>query len=148
MKINEYVPSTRDWVADQVALYESSGGKEGTTLRGLPVIIVTNAGCKTGHIRKTPLMKAVDGPNYILVASRGGAPKHPMWYYNIKANSSVEIRDGIHVHKMQAREINDLEERERLWAIAIKAYPLYKDYREKTDRVIPIFLAEAPPQYS
>lgn len=146
--MNPYVPSTREWVADQVALYESSGGKKGTTLRGLPVIIVTNTGCKTGYIRKTPLMKVVDRPNYILVASRGGASKHPVWYYNLKANPSVEIRDGIHVHKMQAREINDLEERQRLWAIAIKAYPLYKDYREKTNRVIPIFLAEIPPEHS
>ncbi len=93
--MNEYIPSTSKWVADQVALYEGSGGREGTTLRetGLPVIIVTNRGHRTGAIRKTPLMRVVDGANYILIASQGGAPTHPMWYHNLKADPNVEIRD-------------------------------------------------------
>ena len=86
--MSEYLPSPRDWVADQVELYEGSGGTQGLTLRdtGLPVIIVTNKGAKTGAVRKTPLMKVVDGNSYILVASQGGAPKHPLWYHNLKAD--------------------------------------------------------------
>ena len=142
--MSEYVPSPRDWVRDQVALYESTGGKEGTTLRqtGLPVIIVTNIGNKTGATRKTPLMRAIDGPNYILVASQGGAPKHPVWYFNLKANASVTIQDGPNIYDMQVREIIDSTEKMRLWNIAVDAYPPYQEYQDKTSRVIPVFLAE------
>ena len=142
--MNEYVPSPRDWVREQVALYESTGGKEGTTLRetGLPVIIVTNVGNKTGATRKTPLMRAVDGPNYILVASQGGAPKHPVWYFNLKANASVKIQDGPHIYDMQVREITDSAEKMRLWKIAVDAYPPYQEYQDKTTRAIPVLLAE------
>ena len=142
--MSEYIPSPRDWVRDQVALYESTDGKEGTTLRetGLPVIIVTNVGNKTGAIRKTPLMRAVDGPNYILVASQGGAPKHPVWYFNLKANPSVKIQDGPHIYNMQVKEKTDSEEKIRLWDIAVNAYPPYQEYQDKTARVIPVFLAE------
>ena len=91
--MSDYIPSTWDWVAEQVELYERSGGTEGTTLRdtGMPVIIVTNRGHKTGAIRKTPLMRVVDGDNYVLVASQGGRPKHPQWYHNLKADPNVEI---------------------------------------------------------
>ena len=110
--------------------------------KGIPVIIVTNQGRKTGAIRKTPLMKAVDGENYILVASRGGAPNHPVWYHNLKAHPNVEIRDGVVVHKMLTREIHNPEERKRLWDIAVEAFPPYKDYQQKTERLIPVFLAE------
>ena len=138
----EYKPSTIKWVAEQVELYEKSEGAEGTTLRGLPVIIVTNQGCKTGAIRKTPLMRAVDGKNYILVASQGGAPKHPVWYHNLKAEPNVEIRDETQVFSMRAREVTDQAERQRLWDIAVEAYPPYQEYQERTDRVIPVFLAE------
>ena len=142
--MSEYIPSPRQWVADQVELYEGSGGTAGLTLRdtGLPVIIVTNRGRKTGAIRKTPLMKVVDGKNYILVASVGGAPKHPVWYYNLKAEPNVEIRDETEVYKMRVREVADPAERQRLWDIAVKAYPPYQDYQAKTDRVIPVFVAE------
>ncbi len=142
--MNEYVPSPRDWVREQVELYESTGGKEGTTLRetGLPVIIVTNVGNKTGATRKTPLMRAVDGPNYILVASQGGAPKHPVWYFNLKANPSVKIQDGPHIYDMQVREITDSAEKIRLWKIAVDAYPPYQEYQDKTTRAIPVLLAE------
>ena len=140
--MTQYIPSPTRWVAEQVELYESSGGTQGTTLRGLPVVIVTNQGSKTGAIRKTPLMRAIDGGNYILVASRGGAPEHPLWVYNLRTNPNVEIRDGVNVHKMRVREMTDPEERQRLWDIAVEAFPLYKDYQEKTKRLIPVFLAE------
>src|SRR5512143_1305314 len=105
--MGEYKPSPRQWVADQVELYEGSGGTEGLTLRdtGLPVIIVTNRGHKTGAIRKTPLMRVADGRNYILVASKGGAPKHPEWYYNLQADPDVEIRDRTEVYRMRVREV-------------------------------------------
>ena len=140
----EYIPSTREWVRDQVELYEGSGGKEGLTLRdtGMPCIIVTNRGNKTGAIRKTPLMRAVDGNNYILVASQGGAPKHPVWYYNLKADPNVEIRDETEVISLRAREVPEGSERQRLWDIAVAAYPPYQEYQDKTDRLIPVFITE------
>ena len=140
--MQKYIPSPTKLVADQVELYESSGGTEGTTRHGLPVVVVTNEGCKTGAIRKTPLMRAADGNNYILVASRGGAHSHPVWYYNLKANPNVDVQDGTAVYKMRAREVKDPVERQRLWRIAVKAYPPYQDYQEKTRREIPVFIAE------
>ena len=142
--MSEYIPSPRGWVAEQVELYEGSGGTKGSTLRntGLPVIIVTNRGWKTGAIRKTPLMTVVDGNNYILVASHGGAPKHPLWYQNLRADPNVEVRDKTEVYAMRVREVVDSAERERLWNIAVKAFPPYQEYQNKTDRLIPIFLAE------
>ena len=141
----EYIPSPSDWVAEQVELYEGSGGTRGLTLRdtGLPVIIVTNRGWKTGAVRKTPLMRVADGDNYILVASKGGAPEHPLWYHNLKADPKVEIRDETEVHTMRVREVVDSVERQRLWDLAVAAYPPYQEYQDKADRVIPVFLAEA-----
>ncbi len=143
--MSEYIPSPRDWVAEQVELYEGSLGTEGLTLRdtGLPVIIVTNRGWKTGAIRKTPLMRVVDGNSYILVASQGGAPNHPMWYHNLKAEPNVEIRDEANVYSMRVREVVESDERHRLWDIAVAAYPPYQEYQDKTARVIPVFIAEA-----
>ncbi len=143
--MSEYIQSPRGWVAEQVELYEGSGGTDGLTLRdtGLPVIIVTNRGRKTGAIRKTPLMRAVDGNSYILVASQGGAPKHPLWYFNLKAEPNVEIRDETEVYSMRVREVVDSVERQRLWDIAVAAYPPYQEYQDKTDRVIPVFIAES-----
>ncbi len=140
----KYIPSPRDWVREQVELYERSGGTRGTTLRdtGLPVIIVTNTGNKTGAIRKTPLMRVKDGANYVLVGSQGGAPKHPVWVYNLRANPAVELRDGTVVQTMRVREIDEDAERARLWALAVAAYPPYADYQLKTARSIPVFLAE------
>lgn len=142
--MSEYKPSPRQWVAEQVALYEGSGGTAGLTLRdtGLPVIIVTHRGRSTGAIRKTPLMRVADGSNYILVASQGGAPKHPQWYHNLKADPNVEIRDKTEVRRMRVREVVDPTERKRLWSIAVEAFPLYQEYQGKTRRVIPLFLAE------
>jgi deazaflavin-dependent oxidoreductase (nitroreductase family) len=142
--MSEYKPSPRQWVAEQVELYEGSGGTAGMTLRntGLPIIIVTNRGRQTDAIRKTPLMRVADGNNYILVASQGGAPQHPQWYYNLKADPNVEIRDKTKVYPMRAREVVDPQERERLWGIAVQAFPNYEEYQKKTDRLIPVFLAE------
>ena len=142
--MSEYKPSPRQWVADQVELYEGSGGTAGYKWRDtdLPVIIVTNRGHKTGAIRKTPLMRLVDGNNYILVASQGGAPKHPQWYHNLKANPDIEIRDKTEVFPMRVREVVDPVERERLWKIAVEAFPPYQEYQNKTERLIPLFLAE------
>jgi deazaflavin-dependent oxidoreductase (nitroreductase family) len=140
----EYIPSTREWVRDQVELYERSGGTEGTTLRdtGLPVIIVTHTGNKTGAIRKTPLMRVKDGANYVLVGSMGGAPKNPVWVYNLRTNPAVEIRDHTAVQAMRAREVQDDAERARLWDLAVAAYPPYAEYRTRTTRRIPVFVAE------
>jgi len=142
--MNEYIASPRGWVAEQVELYEGSGGTAGLTLRdtGLPVIIVTHRGRKTGAIRKTPLMRVADGNNYILVASQGGAPKHPLWYHNLKTDPNVEIRDKTQVYKMRVREVVDSIERERLWKIAVEAFPPYQEYQDKTNRLIPVFVAE------
>ena len=140
----EYIPSTAAWVRDQVELYEGSDGTAGTTLldTGMPVIIVTNHGNRTGAIRKTPLMRVKDGDNYVLIGSQGGAPKNPKWVYNLRADGSVEIRDETEVHAMRAREVEDPGERARLWELAVAAYPPYDDYQARTTRRIPVFLAE------
>ena len=140
----EYIPSPRDWVREQVELYERTNGAEGNTLRdtGLPVIIVTHTGNKTGAVRKTPLMRVKDGANYVLVGSTGGAPKNPVWVYNLRADPLVELRDLAVVRKMRVREVSDTAERERLWKAAVAAYPPYSEYQTRTTRVIPIFVAE------
>lgn len=140
----EYIPSTRDWVREQVELYESTNGAEGTTLRdtGLPVVIVTNTGNQTGATRKTPLMRVKDGDNYVLVGSQGGRPKHPVWVFNLRANPGVQVRDEAEVYDMQVREVEDDAERARLWALAVEAYPPYEEYQQRTTRKIPVFLAE------
>ena len=140
----EYIPPALDWVRKQVELYESSGGTQGTTLRdtGLPCIIVTHKGNKSGAIRKIPLMRVQDGDNYVLVGSYGGNPKHPVWVHNIRADPDVEIRDETEVFKMRVREITDDATRDRLWQISADAFPPYNEYQAKTDRKIPVFLAE------
>ena len=140
----EYIPSPREWVRDQVELYEGSGGTQGTTLRdtGLPVIIVTHTGNKTRAIRKTPLMKVKDGGRYVLVGSVGGAPKDPVWVHNLRANPEVEIRDLTVVQPMRVREVTDEAERARLWKLAVAAFPPYDEYQAKTTRRIPVFVAE------
>jgi deazaflavin-dependent oxidoreductase (nitroreductase family) len=140
----KYVPSPRDWVREQVELYESSGGTKGTTLRdtGLPVIIVTHIGNKTGAVRKTPLMRVKSGDGYVLVGSQGGAPKDPVWVHNLRANPDVEIRDETVVRPMRIREVKDEPERSRLWKLAVTAFPPYAEYQERTARRIPVFVAE------
>ena len=142
----KYVPTPIKWVRDQVALYESSGGTQGTELRetGLPCIIVTHKGNKTGAVRKTPLMRVKHGDSYVLVASQGGAPKNPVWVYNLRADGDVEIRDATEVFRMRAREVVDGEERARVWAAAVAAFPPYEEYgkRAAPSRTIPVFIAE------
>ena len=140
----EYIPSPRQWVREQVELYEGSGGTQGTTLRdtGLPVIIVTHRGNKTGAIRKTPLMRVKDGANYVLIGSMGGAPTNPVWVHNLRANPAVEIRDHTLVQPMRVREVDEAAERARLWKLAVAAYPPYEEYQAKTTRKIPVFVAE------
>ena len=140
----EYIPSTSDWVREQVEVYEGSGGTQGTTLRdtGLPVIIVTNRGNQTGAIRKTPLMRVKDGDNYVLVGSKGGAPKNPVWVYNLRADGDVEIRDETEVYTMKVREVTDDAERARLWELSVAAFPPYEEYQNRTARKIPVFVAE------
>ena len=140
----DYIPPTLDWVRKQVELYEGSGGTEGTTLldTGLPCIIVTHTGNKTGGIRKIPLMRVKVDDSYVLVGSMGGQPKNPVWVYNLRANPQVEIRDATEVYKMVAREVTDDEERERLWAASAEAFPTYNEYKAKTERKIPVFIAE------
>ena len=139
-----YIPSPRDWVREQVELYESSGGTKSTTLRdtGLPVIIVTHVGQQTGAIRKTPLMRVKDGDSYVLVGSQGGLPEHPAWVHNLRANPKIELRDETVVKPMRMREVSDPLERARLWDLAVAAYPPYAEYQAKTQRVIPVFVAE------
>ena len=142
--MSKYIPSPANWVAEQVELYEGSGGTQGTTLKdsGLPVIIVTHRGRKSRAVRKTPLMRAVDDGCYILVASMGCAPKNPVWYHNLKADPNVEIRDSTNVFDMRVRQVSDSNEKQRLWDITVAAYPPYQEYQDKTDRVIPVFIAE------
>ncbi|MCX5425659.1 nitroreductase family deazaflavin-dependent oxidoreductase [Streptomyces sp. NBC_00078] len=139
----EYEPSPAQWVRDQVELYESSGGTKGTTLRdtGLPVIVLTNRGVKSGKIRKTPLMRVEHDGRYAVVASQGGAPEHPVWYHNLKADPQVELQDGPEKRAYVAREISGAE-RDEWWERAVEAYPPYADYQKKTDRQIPVFVLE------
>ena len=140
----KYIPSPVKWVRDQVELYEGSGGTQGVGLRetGLPCIIVTHRGNQSGAIRKTPLMRVRDGDSYVLVASRGGAPENPVWVYNLRADPEVEVRDATEVHAMRVREVQDADERARVWALAVEAFPPYEEYRNKTSRIIPVFIAE------
>jgi deazaflavin-dependent oxidoreductase (nitroreductase family) len=139
----EYAPSPAQWVRDQVELYESSGGQQGTTLRdtGLPVVIVTSKGNKTGKVRKTPLMRVEHGGQYLLVASQGGAPTHPVWYYNLTADpGNIELQDGPDRFPVRVRQL-DGEERASWWERAVAAFPPYAEYQQKTARTIPVFLA-------
>jgi F420H(2)-dependent quinone reductase len=139
----EYEPSPEQWVRDQVALYESSGGTKGTTMRGMPVVILTTRGARSGLLRKTPLMRVEHDGTYAVVASLGGAPKHPVWYYNLLANPHVELQDGPVVQELVARELHG-REREVWWERAVAAYPDYADYQKGTERQIPVFALEAP----
>jgi len=137
----EYVPNTEKWVQDQVELYESSGGTKGTTLRGMPVIVLTTLGARSGKIRKTPLMRVEHGGRYAIVASQGGAPKHPVWYYNVLADPHVELQDGPVREDYVARELHG-DEKAAWWERAVAAYPPYADYQQKTERQIPVFVLE------
>ncbi len=142
--MTDYIPPALDWVREQVELYESSGGTEGTTLldTGMPCILVIHTGNKTGAIRKIPLMRVeVDG-SYVLIGSMGGQPKNPTWVYNLRANPDVQIRDKTELFEMRVREVSNEQERSMLWQAAASAYPPYDDYQAKTTRKIPVFIAE------
>jgi F420H(2)-dependent quinone reductase len=135
----DYQPSAASWARDQVDLYENSGGAEGTELSGRPVIILTSVGAKTGKIRKTPLMRVEHDGDYAVVASLGGAPRHPVWYYNLTANPHVELQDGPVKMDYQAREVFG-DERATWWERAVATWPDYAEYQKKTTRTIPVFV--------
>ena len=139
----EYEPSPSEWVRDQVAEYEASGGTKGNTLldTGMPVIIVSTRGNKSGKVRKTPLMRVEHDGEYALVASKGGAPEHPVWFYNLLADpDTVVLQDGPEPFEVTVREASGDEKRE-WWDRAVAAYPPYAEYQAKTDRQIPLFIA-------
>jgi deazaflavin-dependent oxidoreductase (nitroreductase family) len=138
-----YEPSPSEWVRDQVEAYEASGGSEANTLRdtGLPIVVVTTKGNKSGKVRKTPLMRVEHEGEYALVASKGGAPTNPVWYYNLLADpGSVQIQDGAEPVDYAVREVSG-DERQLWWDRAVKAYPPYAEYQQKTERQIPVFVA-------
>jgi F420H(2)-dependent quinone reductase len=135
----EYEPSTSDWAREQAEKYLESGGTEATDLDGKPVILLTTVGAKTGKIRKTPLMRVENNGEYAVVASLGGAPKHPVWYYNIKKNPRVELQDQTVTKEYDAREVFG-EEKAEWWQRAVEAFPDYAEYQKKTEREIPLFV--------
>jgi deazaflavin-dependent oxidoreductase (nitroreductase family) len=135
----EYEPSPATWVRDQVTEYEGSGGTSGTTMRDMPVIIVTTRGVKSGQVRKVPLMRVEHDGEYAAVASMGGAPKNPVWYYNLVAEPEVEVRDGTVVQAMTAREVTGAE-KAIWWERCVAAYPDYAEYQVRTERSIPVFV--------
>ena len=137
----EYEASPASWVRDQVDLYESSGGTEGTTMRGRPVVILTTRGNQSGKVRKAPLMRVEHDGKYAVVASLGGAPKNPVWYYNVLADPHVELQDGPVKRDMVAREVTG-DEKAQWWERAVAAFPDYAGYQAKTDREIPLFVLE------
>ena len=135
----EYEPSTSDWARENAELYIASGGTQGTELKGMPVVLLTTIGAKSGKLRKTPLMQVEHNGEYAVVASLGGAPKNPVWYYNIVKNPRVELQDGTDNGDYDAREVFG-DEKALWWQRAVAAYPDYADYQRKTDRAIPVFV--------
>jgi deazaflavin-dependent oxidoreductase (nitroreductase family) len=138
-----YVPSKQQWVRDQVAAYEASGGREGNTLRdsGDPIVVITSKGAKSGSLRKNPVMKVEKDGKYVAIASKGGAPDNPEWYHNFVAHPEVELQDGPEAHPYTARLLSG-EERQEWWEYAVQTWPTYGEYQKKTDREIPVFLLE------
>jgi len=135
----EYAPSTAAWAREQAELFERTAGAEGNTLRGRPIILLTSLGAKSGKLRKTPLMRVEHDGEYAVVASKGGAPEHPVWYYNLVAHPLVELQDGA-VKKDYLSRIATGEERAVWWQRAVEAWPPYADYQKRTDREIPVFV--------
>jgi F420H(2)-dependent quinone reductase len=135
----EYAPSPVDWAREQADKYIESGGTDGTELNGMPVILLTTVGAKTGKLRKTPLMRVEHDGEYAIVASLGGAPKNPVWYYNVVENPRVELQDGPVTRDYDAREVSG-DEKALWWERAVAAFPPYADYQKKTDRQIPLFV--------
>jgi deazaflavin-dependent oxidoreductase (nitroreductase family) len=139
----DYEPSSAQWVCDQVERYEQSGGTEATTLldTGLPVVVVTSRGARSGKLRKNPVMRVEHDGKYLAVASVGGAPQHPAWYANVLAEPHVEVQDGPRKWDARARELTGTE-RDEWWERAVAAFPNYAEYQKKTDRRIPVVLLE------
>ena len=138
-----YAPSPWDWVRNQVETYERSGGREGTTLldTGMPVVVVTHRGNRTGKVRKSPVMRVAHEGRYAIVGSMGGAPKNPVWVHNLRARpGEVRIQDGAETFDVTVRELEG-EDRAEWWERAVAAYPPYEEYQAKTTRLIPVFLA-------
>ena len=138
----EYEPSTSEWARKQTELFEATDGREGGDLRGMPVIVMTSVGAKTGKLRKNALMRVEHDGVYAVVASLGGAPKHPVWYFNLKAEPHVELQDGAVKRDYTAREVTG-DEKAVWWERAVATWPAYAKYQEKTDRQIPVFVLEA-----
>lgn len=139
-----YLPSPSAWVRNQVSEYESSGGTAGTTLgdTGLPVVVLTMIGAKSGAVRKVPLMRVEHDGHYLAVASKGGAPQNPVWYQNLVANPDIDLQDGPARFRMRAREVPPGDERDLWWGRAVAAYPAYADYQTRTTRLIPVFVLD------
>ena len=137
----EYEPSPEKWVRDQVEAYEASGGTEATTLRGVPVVVVTSVGARSGKVRKNPVMRVEHDGRYALVASKGGAPSHPVWYQNLMAHPTVELQDGADRRDYTVRVVEG-DERATWWERAVDVWPDYAEYQTRTDREIPVFVAE------
>jgi deazaflavin-dependent oxidoreductase (nitroreductase family) len=138
----EYAPSTAGWARKQAERYEATGGAEAADLRGRPIIVLTTVGARSGMLRKTALMRVEHDGAYAVVASMGGAPKHPVWYHNLVADPHVELQDGPVRQDMTARQVTG-DERAEWWARAVAAWPAYADYQAKTERVIPVFVLES-----
>ncbi len=139
--IGEYAPSTAAWARENAELYEATNGEQGGDLRGKPVIVLTSVGAKTGKLRKTALMRVEHDGVYAVVASLGGAPKHPVWYYNLKKDPHVELQDGSMKRDYTAREVTG-DEKATWWHRSVEAWPDYANYQAKTDRQIPVFVLE------
>ena len=137
--VGEYAPSPSDWARKQAEQFEESGGTKANTLRGMPIILLTTVGAKSGKLRKTPLMRVEHDGEYAIVASMGGAPKHPTWYHNVVANPHVELQDGPVKRDYIAREVTG-DEKAVWWERCVAAYPDYEEYQKKTDREIPVFV--------
>ena len=135
----EYEPSTSEWVREHVEKIEAVGRHADAELQGKPVILLTTIGAKSGKLRKTPLMRVEHDGEYAVVASLGGAPKNPVWYYNVKRNPRVELQDGATTGDYDAREVFG-DEKAAWWERAVEAWPDYADYQKKTDRQIPVFV--------
>jgi deazaflavin-dependent oxidoreductase (nitroreductase family) len=137
----EYEPSPWEPIAEQVELYERTGGAEGADFMGGPCIILTSIGAKSGKLRKTPLIRVTDGTSYVVIGSMGGAPTNPQWVHNLRAEPAVQLQDGPTVHELVAREV-DGDEKATWWRLATEVWPDYDTYQSSTERVIPLFVLE------
>lgn len=137
----EYAPSTSPWARNQAELYEATNGAEGNLMQGKPVIVLTSVGARTGMLRKTALMRVEHDGVYAVVASKGGAPEHPVWYYNLTAHPHVELQDGVEKRDYLAREVTG-DEKALWWQRSLEVWPAYADYQAKTERPIPVFVLE------